>query len=260
MMVIGSVFFRQWVTPAFLIVLALTLPALRSVADDQIIKKDGTTVNGTILSVSDGQVLIESHASNGGVAKFPITITDIKSVDMATPAEVTKVQGEGVTPAAVIAALEPQVKQFAGLPTNWVVAAMAQLGDAYADAGQLDKALAAYNQISQLYPGSAYINVAQAGRAKLSFKAGKIDEALATVQPIVDQANKDIAPSPADGALYANAFLVYGQVLEAQKKPQQALEAYLTVKTMFYQNAALADQADQLAKNLKDKNPGLGID
>ncbi len=127
---------------------------------------------------------------------------------------------------------------------------MAQLAEAYAQAGQVDKSVAVYNQISQLYPGSAYENVAKAGRATLSLKAGKIDEALAAVQPILDQANKDIAPSPSDGALYANAFLVYGQVLEAQKKPQQALEAYLTVKTMFYQNPVLVDQAEQLRQGL----------
>ncbi len=132
---------------------------------------------------------------------------------------------------------------------------MASLGDAYTADGKTDKALAVYNQISQLYPGSSYEIVAKAGKAKLSLKAGKIDDALTAVLPIITQANKDIAPSPTDGALYAGAFLVYGQVLEAQKKPQKALEAYLTVKTMFYQNPALADQADQLAKDLRTKNP-----
>ena len=112
----------------------------------------------------------------------------------------------------------------------------------------------------RLYPGSSYENVAKAGKAELSLDANKIDEALAIVQPIVDQANKDMAPSPSDGATYAKAFLVYGRVLEAQKKPRQALEAYLTVKTMFYQNPALVGQADQRAKTLCDQNPGLGVD
>jgi len=259
-MVIGSLFFRRRVPLAFLIALAFILLVLRSVADDQIIKKDGTTVAGSIVGVSNGQVTVETHTSNGGVAKFPITIADIKSVSMAVPAGVTQAQAPGVAPAAVIAALEPQIKQFAGLPADWVVQAMGQLGDAYAAAGQTDRALATYNQISQLYPGSSYENVAKASKAEVSLNAGKIDEALAIVQPIVDQANKDMAPSPSDGATYAKAFLVYGRVLEAQKKPRQALEAYLTVKTMFYQNPALVGQADQRAKTLYDQNPGLGID
>jgi tetratricopeptide (TPR) repeat protein len=259
-MVMGSLYFRRWVEGAFLIALVFVFPPFRLVADDQVIQNDGNVVNGTILGVSDGQVTIESHSFNGGIAKFPITLTDIKSVKMATPADVAKAEAPGVVPADVIAALEPEVKQFAGLPADWVIEAMAALGDAYSAGGQLDRAMAIYNQISQLYPGSSYENVAAEGKAMLSLKAGKVDEALAEVQPIVDLANKDIAPSPSDGALYANGFLVYGQVLEAEKKPQQALEAYLTVTTMFYQNPGLVDRANQLAKNLRDQNPGLGIE
>jgi tetratricopeptide (TPR) repeat protein len=236
------------------------MPLLRLVADDQIIKKDGTVIPGTVVSVADGQVMFESRTSNGGVAKLPYYLSDIKTVNMAAPADVTKVQAAGTDPAAVIAALDPQVKKFAGLPADWVVAAMAQLGDAYAQSNQVDKATAAYKQISLLYPGTGYEKLANAGVADLDFKAGKIDEAMTILKPIIELANKDIAPSPSDGALYAKAFLVYGKILEAQKNPQQALEAYLTVKTMFYQNTMLADQADQLAKNLKDQNPGLGIE
>jgi tetratricopeptide (TPR) repeat protein len=259
-MVIGLLYFRRLGRLSLLIALTFILPAVRSIADDQIVKNDGTVITGTIVGSSDGQVTIQSVTSRGGIAKVPYALTDIKSVTMATPADVVKVQGQGVAPSAVIAALEPQVKQFAGLPADWVVGAMAQLGDAYAATGQSDKALAVYNQISQLYPGSAFENVAKTGKAKMSLKAGKIEEALAAVQPIVDQANKDIAPSPSDGALYAGAFLVYGQVLEAQKKPRQALEAYLTVVTMYYQNPNLVDQADQLAKSLRENNPGVGVE
>jgi tetratricopeptide (TPR) repeat protein len=240
--------------------LALILPVFRSFADDQIIKTDGSIITGRIVGASDGQVTVESHSSNGGIARVPYYISDIKSISMATPAEVTKVQAQGVAPAAVIAALEPQVKQFAGMPADWVVAAMSQLGQAYAATGQSDKAIAIYNQIDTLYPGSKYHAQAVAGKAEMSLKAGKINDALAAVQPIIDQANKNIAPSPSDGAVYASAFLVYGKVMEAQNKPEQALEAYLTVKTMFYQNPALVDQADQLAKDLRDHHPGIGIE
>jgi tetratricopeptide (TPR) repeat protein len=259
-MVIGSLISRRLIQLVLLIALAFILLASRSMADDQIVKTDATVDSGQIMSASDGQVMIQTRSANGGIAKFPVLISDIKSILMAVPAAVTAAEAPGVSPADVITALEPQVKQFSGLPADWVVDAMAHLADAYVADGHPDLALAVYNQILQLYPGRNYIYVGQAGKAEMSLKAGKIDEALAAVQPIVDQANKNIAPSPSDGALYARAFLVYGQALEAQKKPQQALEAYLTVKTMLYQDAALADQADQLAKNLRDQNPGLGIE
>jgi tetratricopeptide (TPR) repeat protein len=260
MMVMSSLSTHRQPRTAFLFALALTLPLLRLVADDQIIKKDGTVISGTVTGVSDGQVMVESHTSSGGVAKIPYYLSDIKSVNMAPPPEVTKVAAAGTPPGDVIAALEPAIKNFAGLPADWVVAAMAQLGDTYVQVGQVDKASEAYNEITRLYPGSSYEKLAKAGQAELSFTAGKTDDAMAILQPIIDEANKDIAPSPSDAALYAKAFLVYGKILEAQKKPQQALEAYLTVKTMFYQNSGLADQADQLARNLKDQNPNLGIE
>jgi len=259
-MVIGSNISRCLVRLAILFSGVFLLGAARSMADDQITKTDGTVIAGQIISVADGQVMVQSTTSRGGIAKVPYALTDIKSVTMAVPAAVTTVSAPGTSPAAVTAALEPLVKQFAGLPADWVVGAMAQLAEAYSAQGQGDKAAAVYNQIVQLYPGSSFENVAKAGKAEMSLKAGKIDEALAAVQPMVDKANKDIAPSPSDGALYAKAFLVYGQVLEKQNKPQQALEAYLTVKTMFYQNPALVDQAEQLAKGLRDRNPGIGVD
>jgi tetratricopeptide (TPR) repeat protein len=264
-MVIGPLIFRRLAGLATLVVAALLLLAVRAMAGDQVLKTDGTVISGQITGVADGMVTVQSTTSRGGSATVPYPLSDIKSVTMAVPPAVTTASTPGTSPAAVVSALEPVVRQFAGLPTDWVVGAMAQLAEAYSAQGQEDKAVAVYNQIVQLYPGSAFENVAKAGKAEMSLKAGKIDEALAAVQPMVDQANKDIAPSPADGALYAKAFLVYGQVLEKKNQPQQALEAYLTVKTMFYQNPALVDQAEQLAKALRDQykqahNTDLGID
>jgi len=242
--------------------LAVTVVALsfRAVADDTVTKKDGSTLTGQVIGVSDGSVMIQSTTSRGGIAKVPYALSDIKSVQMTVPPAVAATSAAGTPPATVISSLEPVVKTFAGLPADWVVGAMAQLADAYSAAGQPDKAVGIYNQILALYPGSSYEAVAKAGKADMSLKAGKTDEALAAVQPMIDKANLDIAPSPTDGAVYAKAFLVYGQAKEKQNKPQDALEAYLTIKTMFYQNPALAAQADQLAKSLRDKNANLGVE
>jgi len=237
--------------------LALVALTLQAFADDQLTKKDGTILTGQIISVSGDQVMFQSHSSTGGIVKLPYHLSDIQSVTMATPDAVTKVKT--APPADVIAALQPLVAQYAGLPSDWVVGAMAQLAGAYSALGQNDKALAVYAQIGTLYPNSPYQVLVGIGKAAMSLQQGKVDEALAGVQPIVDKANQDIAPSPSDGAIYANAFLVYGQALQAQKKNEQALEAYLTVKTTFYQNPALAEQAEQLAAKLREANPGLGV-
>jgi tetratricopeptide (TPR) repeat protein len=245
---------------AGLIVLTALCLTLRGVAEDQIVKNNGETFSGRITGVANGGVMIETKNAAGGVAKFPVFLADIKSVAMATPPDVARVQAAETPPADVITALEAPVKQFAGVPVGWVVDAMSQLGDAYARAGQTAKALAVYNEIGTLYPGTAYVHIADASKAELSLEAGKVDEAMKIVQPLVEQANQNIAPSPVDGASYAKAFIVYGRGLVAQQKLPEALEAFLTVKTMFYQNPALVAEAERYAKDLRDKNKDLGVE
>jgi tetratricopeptide (TPR) repeat protein len=228
-------------------------------ADDQIHLKSGSTISGQITGVSDGQIWITTHTSNGGVAKVPAYLTDVASVQMTAPAAVTALK-EDAPPATVISTLAPLVSQYAGLNANWVIDAMARLADAYDGANQSDKATAIYTQMNSLYPNSPHQNEAAAGLAQLDLQQGKVDEALAKLQPVIDKASQNLAPSPEDARSFARAFLVYGQALQQQKQFSKALEAYLTVKTMFYQNPALVAQAEQLASALRQQNPGLGVD
>ena len=254
MMAIG-VFFRGARMCGSLL-LAIALPTF-ALADDQITMKNGNVIPGKITAVSDGEVTVQSTASNGSKVTLPYQISDIKSVTMAPPPEMAAVKGQ--SPVQVVAALAPLVKAYAGLPADWVLDAMAQLADAYTALNQGDQAAAVYAQINQLYPGSAYTLVATAGTANLLLAQGKADQALAAVQPVIDAANKTMAPSASDARAYANAFLVYGQVLEAQKKFPEALEAYLTVKTMFYQNPMLVDRADVMVKKLRASDPAVSV-
>jgi tetratricopeptide (TPR) repeat protein len=257
-MVIGSLLSNHLWKIALLSLLALAVLGLQGKADDQIKKKDGTLILGQVVKVSGGQVFVNSRTANGGTAQVPYYLTDIQSVIMAPPAELIRVKG--ASPAAVIAAVEPLLKEYAGVPADWVLDAMGQLADAYDAQGKGDLAAGMYNQINQLYPNSPYQILAQVGKAKTNLQHGKVDEAVAALQLLIDKANQNLAPSPTEGRLYANAFLIYGEGLEAQKKIPQALEAYLTVKTIFYQNPALVDKADQLASKLRQQNPELSID
>src|ERR1700677_2813157 len=209
----SSLISRRRATLAYLIALTLVLAAQAAHAQDVIVKTDGSQINGQITGVDGGQVLVQNRSANGGIAQGRYYLTDVRSVTMDPPADVAKLQGANATPAVVVTTLEPEVKKFAGLPADWVVTAMSQLAQAYAAQNKDDKASAIYTQIDTLYPGSKYHAQAIAGKALLSLKTGKVDDALAAVQPIIDQANKDLAPSPTDGALYASAYLVYGQAL-----------------------------------------------
>lgn len=248
----GSSLFSRRVRSLAAFILGLGSFALLCHAD-QIVKTDGSVVNGQITGISSGQIQVTI-----GTGHSIVYLSDVKTVDMAPPAVMTSLKG--ATPAAAVAALEPLVKQYAGLPSDWVLDAMSQLADAYDAQGQSDKAAQVYAQVAQLYANTPYQKEAIAGQASVALKQGKVDAALAAVQPLIAEADKTIAPSPAEGRLYARAFLVYGEALEAQKQYPQALEAYLTVKTLFYQNPALAEQADQLAQKLRAQNPGVAVD
>ena len=255
MMAIG-VFLRAW---RLVVGAVLTLAATSSVAlADQLTMNNGQVMPGHIISVSNGQVTVQSAASNGSLVTLPYQLSDIKTVSMAAPPELAAAKGQ--PPAQVVATLAPLVKAYAGLPTDWVLDAMGRLADAYSALNQDDAANAIYAQINQLYPGSVYTPIATAGQAKVLLSQGKADQALTTLRPVIDAANKTMAPSASQARAYANAFLVYGQILETQKKYSQALEAYLTVKTMFYQNRALVDESDQLVQKLRATAPGVSVD
>lgn len=206
MMAIG-VFFRG-VRVCFGLFLVAALTSL-SFAEDTLTMKNGNVLAGKIVSVADGAVTFQSTASNGSKVTLPYQISDIKSVKMDPPPEFLAVKGQ--PPAQQVAALAPLVKAYAGLPTDWVLDAMAQLADAYTATNQGAQAAAIYAQINQLYPGSAYTLIATAGQANLLLTQGKPDAALAAVQPVIDAANKTMAPSASDARAYANAFWFTGR-------------------------------------------------
>jgi hypothetical protein len=226
-------------------------------AQDQVYLKAGTVVSGQITGVSGGQIAIDIPGPTGQTAHSVLYLSDVQSVTMPTPDVVTQLKS--ADPATIIATLAPVVRQYAGLPADWVVDAMGQLADAYDAQGKSAQASQAYSQIEQLYPGSPYQTEATAGAAKLALNSGDLADALALLKPIVDQANQNLAPSAAESRGYAKIFLVYGQVLQAQKQNDAALEAYLTVKTLFYQNPALVDQAEKLADTLRAQAPGVSV-
>jgi tetratricopeptide (TPR) repeat protein len=235
--------------------------SLHVVAQDQIVEINGKVDVGRITGFSGTGAMIVTRTPAGGTATYPVPNYMIQSVTMTPPKKVTQLQETpNAQPGEVIAALEGPVKQYAGLKATWVVDAMAQLGDAYSQVGQDDKALEIYNNIGALYPNSPYTAVADASRAQLDLESGQVDDALKIVQPIVEKANLDLAPSPVNGSTYAKAFIVYGRVLEAQKKLPEALEAFLTVKTMYYQNPNVVAEANHYAQELRSQNPGLGVD
>jgi predicted negative regulator of RcsB-dependent stress response len=113
--------------------------------------------------------------------------------------------------------------------------------------------------MATLYPGSRYLIKANVGLAKGALQEKKYDDVLKLVQPLIDEANKKVFPKPDEARLYGEAFLVRGQAQEAKGDLSQALESYLTVVTIFYQNAELVKVAQQKADVLRQNNPRLTV-
>ena len=71
-MVIGPLYFRQRMGPATIIALAcLTLMGFCVMADDQIVKTDGTIITGQIIGVSGDQVMVQGNRESVLVAFVP---------------------------------------------------------------------------------------------------------------------------------------------------------------------------------------------
>jgi hypothetical protein len=237
----------------FVICAGLLLAISPSYGQDKIVLKGGQIVEGKIQDVTNGNANLLSKNN-----VFPYPLANVVSVQMATPAELDKVRsGE---PAQIVSTLEPLVKKFKGLPCDWVTEAMALVAEAYATEGKDTESTSIYSEMSKLYPGSRYQIRAEAGLAKSALRAGKYDDALAKITPLIAEANKSFSPSAEDGRLYGEAFLVQGQILEKQGKPKEALESYLTVVTVFYQNTATAKTARELADKLRKNNPQVVVD
>ncbi|HSI86934.1 MAG: tol-pal system YbgF family protein [Candidatus Methylacidiphilales bacterium] len=230
--------------------LALLVAVPRVVAQDKIVKNDGSVVQGTIQEFRSGSVMINVNGAVLGV-KAP----EINKVEMQAPAEFT--QAKTLAPAEQIKKLAPLVAKFKGMPSDWVTEAMADVARAHSALGQDQQSLAIYEEMEKLYPNNRFRIQASAGKAEMLLKSNKPEEALKMIAPLIEQANKTISPSDDDAKLYANAFLVQGRALEAQGKLSEALEAYLTVVTTLYQNADVAKKAEELATKLRHSNPNL---
>lgn len=238
---------------SFFVCVGLLLAISPVHGQDKIALKTGQEVSGKILDVTGGNVNVSV-----GVGTIPYPLSGIASVQMAAPAELDKARSGGADQAIVL--LEPIVKKFKGLPVDWVTDAMVLLADSYTQTGKDAQSMAIFEDMVKLYPGSRHQVRAQAGLAKASLKEGKLDEALAQLAPLVAEANKSFSPSQEDGRAYSEAFLIQGQALEKQGKLKEALESYLTVVTIFYQNPVAAKTALEQADKLRKNNPQVVVE
>ena len=150
---------------------------------------------------------------------------------------------------------------FRGLPTDWEQQTVAALGSIYLEKNDTALAEAAFNDLHRYYPKSPgsglQLSVAQ---ARLAFAKNNAAQAKGQLDAIVAAALKSPADvTRADGAAYGQACYLMARLQERESNFQGALENYLRVVTLFYQDAAVAGRAQKGADDLRAAHKDLNV-
>ena len=160
-----------------------------------------------------------------------------------------------------LADLRPLAETFRGLPTDWAQQSLAAVGSISLEKNDVARAEAAFNDLRKYYP-NAPGNKLQLGvaQARLAFANNSAAQARQAVDALTQAALKAPAEvTRADGAAYGQAFYLLARLQERDKDFQGALENYLRVVTLFYQDPALAARAQKGADDLRAAHKGLSV-
>ncbi len=209
--------------------------------------KTGAVQQGIITSVSASGIALQ--LGGGQSATFAMNIVD--SVQMAAPTEYNQALqaiAQKDSPKAGLLMQAVAIK-YKGLPTAWAEQATAQTGYLALQTGNVAKAELAFNDFKAAYPTS---NQADIGLAAVAASKKDFATAREKIAPVIEAALKEKSVPPASRYAYSRAFLVSGQVKEADGNKSGALEDYLRTITIFFHDptavASAQERADALRK------------
>ncbi len=160
-----------------------------------------------------------------------------------------------------LADLRPVADTFRGLPTEWAQQSLAAVGSSYLEKNDLARAEAAFNDYRRYYPNAPgnklLLGVAQARIAFAKNNAPQARQALDAITPAALKAPAEVTRT--DGATYGQAFYLRARMQERDGNFQGALEDYLRVVTLFYQDPALTARAQKGADDLRAAHKGLAV-
>ena len=226
-------------------------------AQDVIVPITGEPRQVKVVGVSPSGTSLEFLV---GAGRLGLPLNTIKEVRMNPPAEynqalvafAAKEYGKSLT------LLKGVVDKFKGMPSPWAQQATSMLGDIYIQANDLPKAEAAYNDFKKLYPGAGSLQ-SEVGLARLAVAKQDYATAKTKLAPITEAALKEKIVNPANALAYSQAFLVSGQVKEADGNFPGALEDYLRTVTLFYHDRTAVASAEERAKALRDAHKEVTV-
>ena len=148
--------------------------------------------------------------------------------------------------------------KFRGMPAAWAQQASGMLVDIDLALNDPAKADADYAAFVKAYPagGSTQADVlaARIAASKKNFPAAK-----QKLGPITEAALKEKTVAPANALAFSQAFLVSGQVKEAEGNLAGALEDYLRTVTLFYHDRSAVTVAQERADALRSQHPEITV-
>ncbi len=210
--------------------LAVGFPA----AAEDVIVTQARTYRGKVKSADAAGIAIEV-AAPGGSSVMTVPRNLIVSATVAAPEGVVRglaAYEKGDFKAAQ-ASLEPTLQQYQGLDVAWASRSLIYYARACLAAGDYDKAQKAFAQFVAGYPRHPWFADAQAGLVETEVAKKNYEPALAKFRELAAIYDKQLKPNRAETAAAAAVYIGIGKCLEGLAKPDEALQAYLTVIALY---------------------------
>lgn len=210
-------------------------------------------VTGALIGVRNNAVEVQIPQG-----RIPYPLQQIKKVTVGVPPEYNQAiaalqQRDTDKALALINALATRYK---GLPTEWAQNSTAMLVDLYLSKSDVLKAKSSLADLQKFYPSASGPTI-EMGAARIAFAEGDKATAREKAAPIAEAALKEKSINSGLARAYSQAFLVMGQVNESEGDLSAALENYLRVVTLFWNDPAAVATAQERADALRKKNASL---
>jgi hypothetical protein len=227
-------------------------------AQDTVTMATGTVTQGKVLGVTPSGNLELQVAGSTDRLGFPLS--SVRDVKMAPPPEYAQAYAAYTAKdyAKSLTLMKTVVDKFKGLPSAWAQQAALMMGELYIQSNDLPKAEAAANDFKRLYPTSGGLQ-AEVLFARIAAAKNDMATAKQKLAPITEAALKEKTVNVTNGLAYSQAFLVSGQVKEADGDLPGALEDYLRTVTIFYLDKSAVASAQDRANALREAHKDVVV-
>lgn len=208
-----------------------------------------------VIGVSGASLMVKTEFGEQG-----LPLARIQEVRMAQPPELAQAfqAYQAKEYAKALPLFKSVVDRFRGMPTAWAQQASGMLVDIDLALNDAAKADADYAAFVKAYPAGGTLQ-ADVLAARIAASKKEFAVAKQKLGPITEAALKEKVPSSGNALAYSQAFLVSGQVKEAEGNFSGALEDYLRTVTLFYHDRAAVGVAQEHADALRSQHQEIAV-